>query len=93
MIETAILSDGLHILVGFWNLYFTRKDPNIILQGLPVIEKLMGFDKDYYTSEEANFIQKYVEECNYIIQPESYLDYEFNNNQMWEDREDDPYAY
>ena len=83
----TLLSDGIQILIGFWNNYCISENPNLLLQGVPVVAKILGFGQEYYTDEEVNFLNNYVSECDRVLQPEN-LGFDFNNGQMWEDDND-----
>tara|TARA_Y100000004_G_C8704479_1_gene323137 strand:- start:48 stop:320 length:273 start_codon:yes stop_codon:yes gene_type:complete len=88
MSETTLISDGLEILNNFWKLYFTSRDPNVVLQGLPVVDRLMDFNKECFTNDEIDFMNRYKRECEYVIRPENYLGYGFPSNSQNRENDD-----
>tara|TARA_R100000008_G_scaffold83740_1_gene69572 strand:- start:260 stop:520 length:261 start_codon:yes stop_codon:yes gene_type:complete len=82
MVQTTIISDGLRILVGYWNIYFTSRNPDPLLQGFHVVQTLMAFSKEYYTNDEIDFMNRYVSEYNHIFRDDYY---DFSDDLTWSD--------
>ena len=64
---THKLSDAFGILNRGWNSYLTGYDPNILLSGMGTCLALTGHDESYFTDEEINFVNMYIDECSIVL--------------------------
>ena len=64
---TFKLSDAFDILNRGWNSYLTGYDPIILLGGMGTCLALTGHDESYFTDEEINFVNMYIDECTNVL--------------------------